>query len=395
MDEFPGMQRGMVTAPMDALQLLLQLQQQQQLNTKTPAMAGGSSAAQAYGPRTSEQIEKMSWLQGRNYYRARNDRMVAGQLDEQDRQAAAIRQGNIESAPAMGQAARLQGLDPRQPGVAEAYGTMVAGGVTPEAALGQLGQNPEINPAVAKEQARDGRMDSIEEGTRLAQMQKAQQEAILGAQGRPDASSSALNELIAQDTMARLGAGRPVPNYGTETTMMNPYTGREMVAPLPGTERYNTAQDGVTRASSLISQLTTMQGQIKEMGPTGTEYFGGEARRFKTQYGMLATELGQLQELGVLVKSDIDLVLGGLTDVTSLGNNYMGAVVSPLNATMNAISELLGGDGDTLMRETSLAGYDEMSKFVENKLVDYVKKRPYIDIDPATLPVRVRAQLEY
>ena len=130
-----------------------------------------------------------------------------------------------------------------------------------------------------------------------------------------------------------------------------------------------------------------MQSLIKDMGPTGTDYFGEDAKRFDTQRGLMATEMALLQELGVLSESDIELVLAGAEDVTSFGNNLEATILGPFASA----GSLFGAE---LIKGTSLAGYDEIQRFVEGKITDYYKRNPYVDIDNSKLSQRMRLQLE-
>ena len=146
---------------LDAAQLLAALQQAQEANApKLPQMAGlGGQSSRAYGPRTAEEIEGMSWLQGRNYYRKQNQLATAAALDEQDRVAAA-EQAQFQSMKpgAMGLSQReliASGIDPAE---GARIGRAMYGAETPEQmaaaqAMAQMSMaDPALNPGLAAEQ---------------------------------------------------------------------------------------------------------------------------------------------------------------------------------------------------------------------------------------------------
>lgn len=138
-------------------------------------------------------------------------------IDQSIAQQAATQQQRVESAPGMGQVARLMGIDPQQPGVGEAYGKMVASGIAPEAALSQLAANPQINPAVAQAQASQQLTGEIQTRTDMAKMQSAELAAMEAVQGmQPSQFGSGIDDYQTFQTVAEpIGASfRGAENVG-------------------------------------------------------------------------------------------------------------------------------------------------------------------------------------
>ena len=371
------------------------------VNQYVPAV--GSSIS-PYGDATKEALSKYNFIQ-RLFPSMEQEADIAGAKDVDRYNAGLARQAEQDLASVANTAQTDQAM------VQQA---LDQSGVDPMAKFGmgyQMGtaQNPEQVAGIAQLAEATMANPQYSEAARQAEQQGllAQQQAMLEQEqgnvfrsNQIAAQEQALNPLAAiqtpteqlaaatdADALARIRDNRPVPDYGTQTTMLNPYSNREQVIPHVGTPEFNKQQSGIDAGIRLIGQLQSMQSLIEDMSLTGTQYWGEDAKRFDTDRGLMATEMALLQELGVLSESDIELVLAGAEDVTSFGNNVQATILGPFAAA----GSLFGAE---LIKGTSLAGYDEIQRFVESKITDYYKRNPYVDIDRSKLSQRMRLQLE-
>ena len=355
------------------------------------------SQISTYGPAQKELMEKTNFLQ--RLFPSAEYKAERGAAREQDSYNAAVgrreeetqQQFQRDKPNAMGLAMRELQASDIDPAEGARIGRAMYGAENAEElnAAGAMG-GMSMNDPRFSEQAQMAEQQAMleqEQDNMFRSNQIAAQEQALNPLAVPKTPTEQLAAATDADALARIQANRPVPNYGTQTTMLNPYSNREQVIPHVGTDEFNKVQGGIDAGVRLIGQFQNMQSLIKDMGPTGTDYFGEDAKRFDTQRGLMATEMAILQELGVLSESDIELVLAGAEDVTSFGNNLEATILGPFASA----GSLFGAE---LIKGTSLAGYDEIQRFVEGKITDYYKRKPYVDIDNSKLSQRMRLQLE-
>ena len=387
-----------------ALAAMQQLEMMQNQGQASIARPSAGSEISTYGPAQKELMDKTNFLQ--RLFPSAEYKAQLGSAKELDTYNAVVgRQAEQDLASVQGTAQTDQGIVQQaldQSGVDPmakfGMGYQMGTAQTPEqvAGIAQLATATMANPQyseAARESEQQAQMAEKQamleqaQGNMFRSNQIAAQEQALNPAAAILTPTEQLEAATDADALARIQANRPVPDYGTQTTMLNPYSNREQVIPHVGTEEFNKQQGGIDAGVRLINQFQTMQSLIKDMGPTGTDYFGEDAKRFDTQRGLMATEMALLQELGVLSESDIELVLAGAEDVTSFGSNLEATILGPFASA----GSLFGAE---LIKGTSLAGYDEIQRFVEGKITDYYKRNPYVDIDNSKLSQRMRLQLE-
>ena len=145
----------------------------------------------------------------------------------------------------------------------------------------------------------------------------------------------------------------------------DPLTRRDVVADLPGTKEYAKEYEKMQGALGAMRLLNSIQNDIDNIGPSGTDMFGTRAIRINANRNKLFSEIFRSRGFGTPQTAEIELVEKGLMDSADGWLNLVGALQSGIT--------LGGAIMEPPLKNSIKQGYqavqEEMQQSLTNKLL--------------------------
>tara|TARA_R110000751_G_scaffold204001_1_gene308497 strand:+ start:160 stop:1107 length:948 start_codon:yes stop_codon:yes gene_type:complete len=150
-----------------------------------------------------------------------------------------------------------------------------------------------------------------------------------------------------------------------QIVMFDPLTKREVVADMPGTRVYSEEYEKMQGALGAMRILNSIQNDIDNIGPSGTDMYGTRAIRINANRNKLFSEIFRSRGFGTPQTAEIELVEKGLLDSADGWLNVVGALQSGITLGGAIIEPPIKAE----IKQGYQAVQEEMQQSLTNKLL--------------------------